>query len=76
MQNVESKNPFALGKSGHIIVSKRDLNPQVTEITVVAPEIAEKAQAGQFVILRIDEEGERIPLTLFEWSCQKALRER
>ena len=35
---------------------------------MVAPEIAEKAQAGQFVILRIDEEGERIPLTLFEWK--------
>ena len=70
MQNVESKNPFA-GKSGHIIVSKRDLNPQVTEITVVAPEIAEKAQAGQFVILRIDEEGERIPLTLVKWTPRR-----
>jgi ferredoxin--NADP+ reductase len=35
---------------------------------LVAPEIAEKAQAGQFVILRVDEEGERIPLTLFEWN--------
>jgi ferredoxin--NADP+ reductase len=68
MQNDETKNSYT-SKSGHIIVSKRDLNPQVTEITVVAPEIAEKAQAGQFVILRIDEEGERIPLTLFEWSC-------
>jgi ferredoxin/flavodoxin---NADP+ reductase len=70
MQNSESNNPFR-SKSGHLVVGKRELNPQVTEITVIAPEIAEKAQAGQFIILRIDEEGERIPLTLFEWSCQE-----
>ena len=43
----------------------------MTEITLVAPEIAEKAQTGQFVILRIDEKGERIPLTLFKWDAQK-----
>jgi ferredoxin/flavodoxin---NADP+ reductase len=67
MQNDESNNTFALGRSRHVIVSKRSLNPQVTEITLVAQEIAEKAQAGQFVILRIDEGGERIPLTLFKW---------
>jgi ferredoxin--NADP+ reductase len=58
---------LALERSRHVIVSKRSLNPQVTEITLVAQEIAEKAQAGQFVILRIDEGGERIPLTLFKW---------
>jgi ferredoxin/flavodoxin---NADP+ reductase len=61
-------NPSSLDRKGHFIVSKRTLNPEVTEITLVAPEIAEKAQAGQFVILRIDEEGERIPLTLFQWK--------
>jgi ferredoxin--NADP+ reductase len=43
----------------------------VTEITLVAPEIAEKAQPGQFVILRIDEKGERFPLTLFKWDALK-----
>jgi ferredoxin--NADP+ reductase len=58
-------------KSRHIIRSRLDLNPQVTEITLDAPEIAEKAQAGQFVILRIDEKGERIPLTLFKWDAKK-----
>lgn len=60
-----------MDRKGHFIVSKRTLNPQVAEITLVAPEIAEKAQAGQFVILRIDEEGERIPLTLFEWKSEE-----
>jgi ferredoxin--NADP+ reductase len=68
MQEDELNRPFVSGKSKHIIVRKRDLNPQVTEITLIAPEITNKAQAGQFVILRIDEEGERIPLTLFEWN--------
>jgi len=37
----------------------------------VAPEIAEKAQAGQFVILRLDEVGERFPLTLVDWDKRK-----
>lgn len=46
----------------------RDLGPQVKEVTLYAPEIADKAKAGQFVILRIDDEGERIPLTLVSWN--------
>jgi ferredoxin/flavodoxin---NADP+ reductase len=71
MQNGESKNPVAVAREGHIIVSKRALNPQVTEITLIAPEIAEKAKAGQFVILRTDEKGERIPLTLFKWKSEE-----
>ncbi len=37
-------------------------------IRVAAPEIARKAKAGQFIILRIDKEGERIPLTLVDWE--------
>lgn len=51
-----------------LIVDKQQLNPQVKKIEIFAPEIANKAKAGQFVILRIDEEGERIPLTLESWN--------
>ena len=46
------------------IVKKRILNPTVIELQVEAPLIAQKAQAGQFIILRVDSEGERIPLTV------------
>ena len=46
------------------IVKKRVLNPTVTMLDIYAPRVAKKAQAGQFIILRVDEEGERIPLTV------------
>lgn len=46
------------------IVKKRVLNPTVTMMDIAAPLVAKKAQAGQFIILRVDEEGERIPLTV------------
>ena len=46
------------------IVSKRELNPTVTMMDIYAPLVAKKAQAGQFIILRVDEDGERIPLTV------------
>ncbi len=46
------------------IVSKRVLNPTVTQLEIEAPLVAKKAQPGQFIILRVDEEGERIPLTV------------
>ena len=52
----------------HQILSKQQLSPQVTKIDIHAPEIAKKAKAGQFVILRVDDEGERIPLTLAAWE--------
>jgi NAD(P)H-flavin reductase len=48
----------------HTIARKRALAPQVKEFAVRAPVLARKAKAGQFVIVRIDEEGERIPLTI------------
>ena len=48
----------------HTIVSKRAIAPDVKEYVVRAPVVARKAKAGQFVIVRIDEEGERIPLTI------------
>ena len=46
------------------ILEKRRLNPTVTLMRVLAPRVAKKARAGQFVILRVDGEGERIPLTI------------
>ena len=46
------------------IVKKRVLNPTVTLMEIEAPAVARKAEPGQFIILRVDEEGERIPLTI------------
>lgn len=46
------------------IVKKRVLNPTVTLMEIEAPLVSRKAQAGQFIILRVNEEGERIPLTV------------
>ena len=46
------------------IVAKKCLNPTVTMMDLAAPLVARKAQAGQFIILRVDEDGERIPLTV------------
>ena len=46
------------------IVKRRSLKPTVTELDIEAPLVARKAKAGQFIILRVDEEGERIPLTV------------
>lgn len=46
------------------IVSKKVLNPTVTQMEIEAPLVANKAKPGQFIILRVDEVGERIPLTV------------
>ncbi len=46
------------------IVKKTVLNPTVIKMDIHAPAVAKKAEAGQFIILRTDEEGERIPLTV------------
>lgn len=46
------------------IVTKKTLNPTVTQMEIEAPLVANKAKPGQFIILRVDEEGERIPLTI------------
>lgn len=46
------------------ILKKRILNPTVTFMSIEAPLVARKAEPGQFIILRVDEEGERIPLTV------------
>ncbi len=46
------------------IVRKKVLNPTVVQMEIEAPLVAKKAKPGQFIILRVDEEGERIPLTV------------
>lgn len=46
------------------IINKLELNPTVTMMDIEAPLVAKKAQAGQFIILRVDDTGERIPLTI------------
>jgi len=50
------------------IIRKTVLNPTVTRMDIYAPYVAKKAQAGQFIILRVDEEGERIPLTVADYD--------
>ena len=53
------------------IVRKEELNSSVTLLEVEAPKIAHKALPGQFIILRIDEDGERIPLTIGDYDREK-----
>ena len=50
------------------IIKKEVLNPQITLLEVEAPVIAKRAEPGQFIILRIDEQGERIPLTIADFD--------
>ena len=50
------------------ILNKEVLNPTVTKMDIEAPLIAKKAEPGQFIILRVDEEGERIPLTIADYD--------
>jgi len=50
------------------IVAKEKLCPVVDFMKIQAPAVAQKAKAGQFVTIRIDEVGERIPLTLADWN--------
>lgn len=53
------------------IVEKKRLNPTVTQMVVEHERIAKKAKAGQFIILRVDEKGERIPLTIADTDPEK-----
>lgn len=52
------------------IVAKEVLNDQVTKMVIEAPFVAQKAEPGQFIIFRIDEHGERIPLTIADYDRQ------
>ena len=52
----------------YTIVKKERLNPTVTKMVVLAPKVAKKAKAGQFIILSVHENGERIPLTIADYD--------
>lgn len=53
------------------IVNKRNLAENIFELTIDAPHVAKKVKAGQFLIIRINEKGERIPLTFCKWDVGK-----
>ncbi len=53
------------------ILENKMIVPNICMITVSAPEIARSVQAGQFVILRVEEDGERIPLTVSDWDADR-----
>jgi ferredoxin--NADP+ reductase len=55
------------------VVQKKVLNPTVVRMDVAAPLIARKAQPGQFIMLRVSEEGERIPLTIADFDREQGL---
>jgi ferredoxin--NADP+ reductase len=53
------------------ILDKKNLAPSIKEFLISSPEIARKAQPGQFIVVRIDERGERIPLTIADYERDK-----
>ena len=53
------------------IISAHFIAPEVKKFVIEAPKIARKRKAGQFAIIRIDEQGERIPLTIADSDCEK-----
>ena len=53
------------------IVRKKELNPTVTLMEIDAPRVAKKAEPGQFIILRVSDNGERIPLTIADFNREK-----
>ena len=53
------------------LVSERRLAERVKEYVVYAPEVARHCRAGQFIILRVDEEGERVPFTVCDYSREE-----
>ena len=55
----------------YLILKKEPLNPTVTRMVIDAPLIARKAEPGQFIILRVHEDGERIPLTIADFDREQ-----
>ncbi len=72
IQNTQTEKLNTEGNENtYRILSIREIAPQVKQAKIFSPEIARKARAGQFVILRVDDEGERIPLTLATWDKEE-----
>jgi len=57
-----------VAQEGFRVLERQDLAPKTHLLRIAAPSVARKAKAGQFVILRVDESGERIPLTIADWD--------
>jgi NAD(P)H-flavin reductase len=55
------------------VLSTQQIAPDIFELEIKAPEIAAKVQPGQFLIYRLHEKGERIPLTLKDWDADKGI---
>ena len=53
------------------IVSKRQLGPHIYLMDIEAPRVAKSAKPGQFIIVKMDEKGERIPLTICDYDESK-----
>ena len=53
------------------ILSKEELNSTVTQMVIEAPFVAKKAEPGQFIILRVDKDGEHVPLTIADFDRKK-----
>ena len=53
------------------ILLRQDLVPNIHLFKIEAPAVAKKAQAGQFIIVRVDDRGERIPLTIADWNAKE-----
>lgn len=53
------------------ILERQDLVPNIHSFKIEAPAVARKAHAGQFIIVRVDENGERIPLTIADWDAEE-----
>ena len=53
------------------ILLRQDLVPNIHLLKIAAPRVASKAQAGQFVVIRVNETGERIPLTIADWDREE-----
>ena len=63
--------PFEEREKMYQITAKEILNPTVVKMEILAPAVAKKALPGQFITLRVDEKGERIPLTVAGYDRQK-----
>ena len=66
-----TRRPAGEGEPMYKIVRKDVLKPTVVLYEIEAPMVAKKAQPGQFIILRVDEAGERIPITIHDYDREK-----
>jgi ferredoxin--NADP+ reductase len=69
VQKLPTLERFTEGRT--VIIEKTDLSPEIVKWVVKAPRIAQKTQPGQFVILRVTDSGERIPLTVADYNREE-----